>query len=777
MHRLFTCAASILVAGGLLLVVLGLLAPGATAHAGTLTVRFVAADGNCGSNSPCYDTIQAAVDEAAAGDIVRVAGGRYTGVSARGGATQLVYLDRSLMIQGSYDPLLWTVDPANHPTILDAEGQGRVLYVTGVVSPVLDGLHIVNGVGANGGGLYGEDAALTLSNSHVYSNHTNGLGGGIYLERSQATLSGNHIYTNTTGANGRGGGLALVDSPATVTENVIEQNAAHVGGGVLVNSTRTGRGAVLRDNTIRDNVAFDVSQNGYTFDGAGGGLELSSYVTDTVEGNTLSGNLAKWGGAIHAYGTTATIRGNTIQQNRAPTHGGGLYLQGGQITLEENDILSNTTENFGGGLMILGDNSVVRANTFRGNSTVWCGGGMYAGGGGLFDGNVFLANTSTQQGGGAFVNHATGAHFLNNVFAENSAAEGGGLYLWGSDLRLDHTTLARNSSGDGRAVFIDKYPGRVSPEEPTIYTSTIVFSNTIVAGHAIGFHATPDNSLTVDGVLWWETPTHFQTSGAQLAVHDEFSGDPLFQADGYHISAYSAARYKVDGGLDHDVDGQLRDWATQDLGADEFVPVAAITPETGGSVIYTNTQAGVTMTVGLPPGAISFTTGLMFSPFPPLPPGVMDSPFGRFVAVGPPFRLDPFTLVPGKPVTNPHNPPLGNPAAPIQFTKPATVTVNYDLDLLKRLRDAMEQLELQLLQIIGGEKSSPPQDPACGAPAHDLTARTLAVPICDTGIMTGTQAAGMMLRLYTVDAPGAPGLFVFGVEVAGDTLYLPLVQR
>ena len=89
----------------------------------------------------------------------------------------------------------------------------------------------------------------------------------------------------------------------------------------------------------------------------------------------------------------------------------------------------------------------------------------------------------------------------------------------------------------------------------------------------------------------------------------------------------------------------------------------------------------------------------------------------------------------------------------------------------------MERLELQLLQIIGGEKSSPPQDPACGAPAHDLTARTLAVPICDTGIMTGTQAAGVTLRLYAVDAPGAPGLFVFGVEVAGDTLYLPLVQR
>ena len=150
MHRLFTCATSILVAGGLLLVVLGLLAPGATAHAGTLTVRFVAADGNCGSNSPCYDTIQAAVDEAAAGDIVRVAGGRYTGVSARGGATQLVYLDRSLMIQGSYDPLLWTVDPANHPSILDAEDQGRVLYITGVVSPVL----WIGLTGLTGGAVY-----------------------------------------------------------------------------------------------------------------------------------------------------------------------------------------------------------------------------------------------------------------------------------------------------------------------------------------------------------------------------------------------------------------------------------------------------------------------------------------------------------------------------------------------------------------------------------------------------------------------------------------------
>lgn len=752
-----------------------LLAAWAPVRGEPLAVRYVAANGDCGANGPCYASVQAAVDAAQLGDILRVAGGHYTGVSTRNGVTQLVYLDKSLTLQGGYDPLSWTFDPVTHPAILDAAGQGRVLYVTGVVSPVLDGFHMTNGVGGNGGGVYVEQAAITLSGSEIYSNRAEGFGGGVYLKSSAATLTRNHIYTNTTGPTGRGGGMALLDSPATVTENVIEDNAAHVGGGVMVNSTLAPRGARLAGNIIRNNVAFDRQEGNYTFDGAGGGLDLSSYPTaDTVENNTVSGNCAKWGGGVHAFGAAATIMDNTFQQNTAPYHGGGLYIQGGQITLEGNRLISNTADSWGGGLTLLANDATVRNNTFRGNHAGWRGGGMYAESAAHFDSNIFLHNTAAEQGGGAFLIRGDGAVHQNSVFAGNQAAEGGGVYLWAASVRLVHVTLAGNSSGDGRAVVIDKYPGLVDPDAATLYTATVVFSNVIVAGQPAGFFVTPGNSLTVAGVLWWEVPTHFQAAGAALTVLNEQTGDPQFQPDGYHLRTYSAARDRGAGDVTHDVDGQLRPWGdVKDLGADEHVPVMVVGPETGGELTYIDAQEEVTLTVAVPPGAVTRTVALMLSPFPPLPPDVTHSPFGQFIPFGPPFQLEAFAIT--LPVSDPADPPIADysdVADAVIFERyPAHVIAEIGVERLKGYYKSMERLELQLLALL--DAPSPPRLAACGLVQRDIEGGILDTPICDNGVITAPSAAGPS-RLVDEAGNAPTGWFILLLEEM--PVYLPVVS-
>jgi hypothetical protein len=58
-------------------------------------------------------------------------------------------------------------------------------------------------------------------------------------------------------------------------------------------------------------------------------------------------------------------------------------------------------------------------------------------------------------------------------------------------------------------------------------------------------------------------------------VQNQYQGDPLFAADGYHLMSGSAAVDKgVDAGVDTDIDGDLRpQGSAPDLGADEFVSV------------------------------------------------------------------------------------------------------------------------------------------------------------------------------------------------------------
>ncbi|MBC8447131.1 MAG: hypothetical protein H8D78_05225, partial [Chloroflexi bacterium] len=184
-----------------------------------------------------YTSLQEAVDAAHDGDVIKVATGTYTDVHQRGGLTQVVYVSKTVTIGGGYTTTNWhTPDPQANPTTLDAQGQGRVVYITGDVAPTLEGLRITGGDASGlGGGPWGGDdaaggvyvatAAATLNNCRVFDN-TAQSGGGLYLQDSDATLRGNVITTNSavcnaSGSYGDGGGLFLNHSAATLSENVI----------------------------------------------------------------------------------------------------------------------------------------------------------------------------------------------------------------------------------------------------------------------------------------------------------------------------------------------------------------------------------------------------------------------------------------------------------------------------------------------------------------------------------------------------------------------------
>jgi len=223
-----------------------------------------------------YTTIQAAVDAAASGDVIKVATGVYTGVQARAGITQVVYISKTLSVQGGYTTTNWTTpDPIAYPTTLDAEELGRVLYVNGAgISVTLEGLRTTGGDATGlGGGFGGYDA------------------GGLYVGRSlTVTLRHNVIFDNLASpdAEAYGGGACVVQANATVMDNTFLANTASTGGGASGGGLALLMGAAtLSGNTFQGNVAVE----GYYGTGSGGGAYLHFGVY-TATGNTFLDNTA-----------------------------------------------------------------------------------------------------------------------------------------------------------------------------------------------------------------------------------------------------------------------------------------------------------------------------------------------------------------------------------------------------------------------------------------------------------------------------------------------------
>ncbi len=305
--------------------------------------------------------------------------------------------------------------------------------------------------------------------------------------------------------------------------------------------------------------------------GLGRAIYIIGYITPTIEGLRITGGDAtlfgpgyydRLGGGIFVLDAAVVVSGNVIYSNNAIAGGGVALRQAGGSTFSSNTVYSNTAVD-GAGVYVESGDVELNANRVWGNVALQQGGGIrlaYASG--TCSSNIIYGNRAA-YGGGLYLRRSS-SQLVNTVVIDNVVAGadalGSGMALYWSAPRLVHTTVARNSGGDGSAIHL------IEGE-----ASDAVFVNTIISGHTAGIKASTGTSVTLNATLWYANDVDYGGPGTINRTNDH-SGAPAFDADGYHLTSASAAvDIGVDAGVASDVDGELRPAsAGYDIGADEL---------------------------------------------------------------------------------------------------------------------------------------------------------------------------------------------------------------
>jgi uncharacterized repeat protein (TIGR01451 family) len=488
--------------------------------------------GDCtDSDFPCQ-AVQYALGQASEGSTIKMASGVYTDLNVRpvpsgypepptsGLITQVVYISKTVTIRGGYTTTDWSEPhPISHPTTLDAQGQGRVVYIGAGITVTLEGLRLMHG---NGSGLGGGSGTFTDA------------GGGFHSDRATAILSDCLIAANRSPKAGGGfvnrGTFTLYRSVITANQ-AISANA----GGIFIYNPLV---ATLSQNTV--------SSNSSSFNG--GGLYLAAGYSDTLLlENVIVSNTASHDGGGVFVASYATLIGNQIMSNTAGFNGGGLFVNGRSPLIASNRIVGNRASYYGGGVYTSMDAADLRANQV-------------------------LSNSAQRSGGGLYLRDSQGV-LENSIVARNRAGDGysgAGTYAFGGSPRFLHTTFAQNVGGDGTGVYLTDALG-----EP----GTAALTNTVLVSHTVGMYVASGSTATLEATLWatdtWANHADWGGPGKITTGTVNIWGDPGF-ADpdngDYHIHAKSAAiNAGVDAGVTEDMDGDPRTDGRPDLGADELM--------------------------------------------------------------------------------------------------------------------------------------------------------------------------------------------------------------
>lgn len=218
----------------------------------------------------------------------------------------------------------------------------------------------------------------------------------------------------------------------TVNGGIFSGNSAVDGGAILDRSA--GNGPKVTDTVFRDNSAT----------GSGGAIfNVSGLSGVNLTHATFVANTADNGGAIYDFsGRGQHVTNSVFDRNRASACGAACFFSAASMTLSDVVVRDNSASGSAGGIYASATDAV------------------------RIDGGHYSGNHAGDLGGGIFLDGVRSS-VDGAVIADNSAADGAGIYAIAERMSLGGVTIKGNrASGYGGGVYND-WASRGSPSSHT----------------------------------------------------------------------------------------------------------------------------------------------------------------------------------------------------------------------------------------------------------------------------------------------------------------------
>ena len=366
---------------------------------------------------------------------------------------------------------------------------------------------LISGNDALGNADASGDVALLQGGGGIF-NDGDGAGGGGTLSILDSSLTNAVVISNNTASGlggagktaGSGGGVMSIGGMVDITGAAIDSNeAVRAGGGVeIVSGTVTITNSKLTNNDVSSLGGINVATPGN-----GGGLHITKAATVTIDGGTVTGNVAEAEGGGLWNSKTGTlvitdangsvlIMGNVAKGDAAIVGGDFTTLQGGGGIFNDGDGLAGT-----GGTLMIQDasltNTVTISNNLATGATRGSGGGILSIGGPVnVTGATIDMNEAVRAGGGVEV--VTGTVTLTRVGLTNndvsvagtigtaSPGNGGGLHITGdATVTIDSGTVTGNKAeAEGGGLWNSKTGTLIITDA----SGSVLIDNNTAAGDA-----------------------------------------------------------------------------------------------------------------------------------------------------------------------------------------------------------------------------------------------------------------------------------------------------